>query len=65
MTPFSLISGTCKSILFSFSLLLFPLKSAICDSSVRNLNPTNALQHKTNTIDKLWFQILLFRFSLR
>ena len=77
MALFSLISGTCKktfSLFFPyFSLFLSSLQNTktifihllFCGASIRNLNPTNTLHRKTNTLDKFWFQILLFRFSRR
>ena len=78
MTLFSLISGTCKNTFFSFFPLFFSYMYLACKplkqfsknllfggSSIWNLNSTNTLHHKTNTIDKFWFQILLFRFSRR
>ena len=64
MALFSLISGTCKKnfSLFSpyFSLFLSSLQNTktifihllFCGASIRNLNPTNTLHRKTNTLDK-------------
>ena len=77
MALYSLMSGAFKNIFFSlpsyFSSHLASLQTAktifIKFAALwlfnSNLNPTNTLHRKTNTLDKIWFQILLFWFSHR